>query len=87
MLYAVIKKYTPDDVNIYAIDFSSKILGVFAEAPHMGGVMYENDLDKIDKFFHMLKQMLQDRKNILKGGNYKQYIQINGAYKENKWNV
>lgn len=28
----------------------------------MGGVMYENDLDKIDKFFHMLKQMLQDRK-------------------------
>lgn len=60
------KKYTPDDVNIYAIDFSSKILGVFAEAPHMGGVMYENDLDKIDKFFHMLKQMLQDRKNILK---------------------
>ena len=79
MLYAVIKKYTPDDVNIYAIDFSSKILGAFAEAPHMGGVMYENDLDKIDKFFHMLKQMLQDRKNILKGGNYKQYIQINGA--------
>lgn len=68
MLYAVIKKYTPDDVNIYAIDFSSKILGAFAEAPHMGGVMYENDLDKIDKFFHMLKQMLQDRKNILKWG-------------------
>lgn len=78
MIYGLIEKYSPEVISIYAIDFSSKILGAFEEAPQVGGVMYENDLDKISKFVNMIKSMLQERKNILRGGNYKQYIKTNG---------
>ena len=79
MAYSLINKYSPDVVNFYAIDFSSKMMSAFESAPHCGGVMYENDLDKIDKFFNLISKILQDRKDKFRGGNYKQYVQVNGV--------
>lgn len=79
MAYSLITKFSPGVVNIYAIDFSSKMMSAFEAAPHFGGVMYENDLDKIDKFFNLISNILQDRKDKFKGGNYKQYVQVNGV--------
>ena len=78
MVCALIHKYSPDMVNIYALDFSSKMMSAFEEAPHVGGVMYESDLDKIGKFFNMMQMILAARKKLFKGGNYKQYVQVNG---------
>jgi len=76
--YALIHRYSPDWVTIYALDFSSKLMSAFEDAPHVGGVMYENDLEKISKFFHMIEGILNERKALLRGGNYGQYVQING---------
>lgn len=78
LIYSLAVSYTPDYVNMYAIDFSSRLLSVFEELPHMGGVMYEGDLEKIGKFFNMVKKMLSLRKQLLKGGNYEQYVRVNG---------
>lgn len=78
MIYALIRKYSPEAVNIYAIDFSSKMAAAFEAAPQMGGVMLENDLEKISKFFNMMGSILEERKNLLKGGNYSQYVRVNG---------
>ncbi len=77
-VYALVSRYTPEDVNIYAIDFSAQMLSAFERMPHVGGVMYENDNDKLAKFFHMLGTMLEERKQMFKGGNYSQYIRVNG---------
>jgi S-DNA-T family DNA segregation ATPase FtsK/SpoIIIE len=79
LLYALIHKYTPDYLNIYAIDFSSHMLSAFEHAPHVGGVMYEDDAEKIDKFFHMMDEILEERKKLFKGGNYSQYVRANGV--------
>lgn len=76
--YSLITKFSPDVINLYAIDFSSKMMSAFESAPHMGGVMYENDLDKIEKFFNLISNILKERKERFKGGNYKQYVQVNG---------
>lgn len=76
-LFALINKYSPQKVNIYALDFSSRMLKGFEESPHFGGIMYENDLEKINKFFNMLELELQQRKEVLKGGTYQQYVQVN----------
>ena len=78
MAYALIQKYSPDMVHIYALDFSSKMMSAFEEAPHVGGIMYESDLDKIGKFFNMINEILVKRKKLFRGGNYKQYVQVNG---------
>lgn len=76
--YALIEKYAPDYVNLYAIDFSSHMLAPFEGSPHFGGIMYENDMEKIDKFFYMISEILQERKKAFGGGNYEQYSMIHG---------
>ena len=79
LLYALISRYDPSRLNLYLLDFSSRALEVFEEAPHTGGILYENDLDTIGKFFNILDRMLQERKRVFKGGNYQQYIRKHGC--------
>lgn len=77
--YALINKYSPAYINIYALDFSAKMMSAFEKAPHFGGVMYEGDDEKIAKFFMMINQILAERKKLFRGGNYSQYVQVNGV--------
>lgn len=76
--YALLTKYSPSYLWFYGIDFSSKMLFAFEQAPHCGGMMYEGDYEKISKFFVMIMDMLKERKKILKGGNFSQYAQVHG---------
>ncbi len=79
MAYALVQKYTPEWINFYGLDFSSKMMSAFEEAPHTGGIMYEDDLNKISKFFNMLQGMLEERKQLFRGGNYSQYVKVHGV--------
>lgn len=78
MLYSIVNKYTPDDVNIYVLDYSAKMLSPFENLAHVGGVIYEDDSEKADKFFTMIDQIFAERKELFRGGNYAQYIRANG---------
>lgn len=78
-IYSLVNRYSPETVNLYILDFSSKMLGAFEKLAHVGGVVYENDDEKIARFFTMLESMLAERKNMFKGGSYSQYIQANGT--------
>lgn len=79
LFYGLIHRYTPDWVNLYAIDFSSHMLSALEHAPHTGGIIYEDDTEKMDKFFHMMEEMLAERKKLFAGGNYSQYVRANGV--------
>lgn len=78
LIYSLINIYSPEQLNVYAIDFSNHMLQSFESAPHVGNIMYENDNEKIDKFFYMLGKMLETRKKAIGGGNYGQYVNANG---------
>lgn len=78
LVYSVINKYSPKEVNMYLIDYSSKMLSSYENAPHVGGVMFDSDDEKIKKFFHMMKNIMNKRKEMLRGGNYSQYVRVNG---------
>ena len=78
LVYALVSKYTPAEINIYAIDFSAGMLSAYAGMPHVGGVISENEDDRLAKFFNMLGGMLEERKKLFKGGNYEQYVRVNG---------
>lgn len=79
LLFALIEHYPPSWINIYAIDFSSRMLSCFEQAPHVGGVMCEEDTEKIDKFFHIMDGIIEERKKLFCGGNYVQYVQAGGV--------
>lgn len=78
-IYSLTNRYSPDIVNLYVLDYSAKMLGAYVDLPHLGGIMYENDDEKVSKFFTMLEQMLLERKKLFQGGSFSQYIRANGT--------
>ncbi len=79
LVYSFLMKYAPDMLQMYLIDFSSHMLSAFEEAPHVGGVIYDNQEERLSKFIHMLEAMMDERKKMFKGGNYSQYVQAYGV--------
>ena len=79
LVYSFLMKYSPEFLQMYMIDFSSHLLASFEEAPHVGGVIYDNQEERLAKFMHMLVVMMDERKNLLKGGSYSQYVQAQGV--------
>lgn len=79
LLFSFALKYSPKAVNYYIFDFSSGMLSVFEKLPHTGGIVKENDLAKADTFFNMIQSMIEERKKLFNGGNYSQYVKVNGV--------
>jgi len=79
LLYALAVKYSPKEINLYGLDFSSGMLLPFDRLPHSGGILNENDTDGIGKLFHMLGMIMEERKMLLGGGNYAQYVRAYGV--------
>lgn len=78
MIYSLICHYSPKEVNFYLIDFSSQMLEPFKRAPHVGGIVLEGEDDRLDKLFGLLSSILAERKRLVRGGNFAQYVQVNG---------
>jgi len=78
MIYGLINRYSPQALQLYLLDFSSNLLGCFADAPHVGGIVTDVQEDRQEKFFHMLSTMMDERRMALKGGNFSQFVQAYG---------
>ncbi len=64
--------YSSEDVNFYIIDFGSESFRVFNKFPHVGGVVFQSESDKLDKLFKMLDEEIINRKNL--------FVDYNGDY-------
>ena len=76
MIYGLMRRYTPQDVNIYLIDCGSMVLKIFESSKYVGGVVLSNEEEKCKNLFKLLNGMIVERKKILsnKGiGNYSSY--------------
>lgn len=54
--------YTPEEVNLYLMDFGGWSLGIFKDFPHVGGVVYDNDEVRMEKLVQMIERRLFERK-------------------------
>lgn len=54
--------YTPEEVNIYLMDFGGWSMGIFKDFPHVGGVVYDNDEVRLEKLVQMIERRLLERK-------------------------
>lgn len=79
LLFELMSTHAPDDLWVYALDFSNHMLDCLEGFPHVGGVLHEADDDALGKLFYLLDQLLAERKRILRGGSYVQYLQRTGA--------
>lgn len=78
LVWDLVSTYTPDTLNVYAIDYSSQMLSPFEGLPHTGGVVYEGETEKLEKLFLLLARTLKKRKAQFRGGSFLQYISAHG---------
>ena len=75
IIYDIITTHTPEEVQLYLLDFGSEVLKIFKNAPHVGDVVFIDNNEKINRFFEMIQKEIQYRKSILSdfGGDYTLY--------------
>lgn len=76
IIYDIITNYTPEEVNLYILDFGSEAMKAFKNAPHVGEIIFVSEAEKITRFFIMLQKEIKERKEILSdyNGDYKLYL-------------
>lgn len=77
LIFGLIRKYTPSQVNVYIIDCGSMVLKIFEDSKHVGGVVLPNEEEKCKNLFKLLTSSIAQRKKILSGkgvGNYAAYL-------------
>lgn len=62
LIRSVTTKYTPQDVNIYIIDFASMYLKNFETLNHVGGVVTASEDEKLKNLFKLLYKEIAFRK-------------------------
>ncbi len=81
MIYSLITQHTPDEVNIYILDFAAETLRSFEKAPHVGDVVLSHDAEKVSNLFKLLLSELEQRKKLFAdyGGDYQTFIATSGS--------
>ena len=80
MLYSLLHEHTPDELNVYILDFASETLRAFSKAPHVGDVILSYEAEKVSNLFKMLQSETEQRKKLFAdyGGDYVSYIKTSG---------
>jgi len=75
MCYSLMKEHTPQEVNIYILDFGAETLNSFSKSPHVGDVIFSYETEKVNNLFKLLLGKLGARKKLLSqfGGDMFQY--------------
>ncbi len=60
---AVEEEYTPEQVNLYILDFGSMIFKHFERSNFVGGVVCASDDEKLKNLFRMLNTIMAERKD------------------------
>lgn len=80
MLYSLIMHYSPDQVQFYIMDFSSKMLKVFKNSKHCGGYIdVDDDPEKVQRLYQSLDNICEQRKALFEQvgvGTYTEYVRV-----------
>lgn len=71
MVYSMIceYEYTPEELNLYVLDFGGRNLGYLSALPHTGGVVFAGEENKISELAVVLNSIIEERKRIFADNN------------------
>lgn len=64
LLLSLARRYTPEQVNFYILDYSSRLLRLFEKLPHCGAVIGEEREGSMNAFFKMIEEIIAERKKL-----------------------
>ncbi len=78
IIRSLASRFSPDEVNIYILDFASMVLKNFEKLNHVGGVVCASDDEKLKNFFKLINSEIASRKKKLVEVGVSSF----GAYRE-----
>lgn len=63
LIMSLCLSYSPDDVNIYIMDFGSLNMRMFRDYPHIGGIVNDDEKEKVNKLIMLIENIFNERKN------------------------
>lgn len=80
IIISTVIDHTPEEVNIYILDFGSEVLQIFRNFPHVGDVITQDSKDKLIDLFALINDEIETRKEkyLEFGGNYNDYCKQSG---------
>lgn len=64
MLRGIASNYSPDEINVYILDFGSMALKVFDSMNHVGGVIVAAEDEKLKNLMRMVRMEMKHRKEV-----------------------
>lgn len=73
-------EHTPKELNYYVIDFGAETFKRFSKFPHVGEVLFQDELDKVIEVFDLIETELESRKELLSeyNGSFEYYNKASG---------
>ena len=72
LLYSLALRYTPEQLQFYALDYSAGMLSTLEKAPHCGGVVTDTEEERTERFFYLLEKIMDERKCVQRDKDRKQ---------------
>ena len=75
MLASMFEDYTPDELNVYALDLGAGSLASFSADPHVGGVVVSGDQERTTNLIKLIEQRIETRRKAYAttGGGFDSY--------------
>ena len=80
LVYSCITTYSPQELNLYLLDFGAETLKMYRKAPQVGDVVLQADADKVTNLWKMIVEKIALRKKMFAdyGGDYISYSKATG---------
>lgn len=79
MLYSLVMKLTPEEVNFYILDLSGGILSAFKNMPHCGAYLTKENEADFDRLLTLIQEIVDERKKLFADAevySYDDYMKI-----------
>ena len=82
LLWSSITEHSPQEVNYYIMDFGAETLRMFAKFPHVGEVVFQDDINRVAGVLDLILNEIETRKELFAdfNGNYDSYIKESGQF-------
>lgn len=80
VIFSTMTIASPEDVNMYVLDFDTEALRIFQGAPQVGDVVVATEKEKVQNWMRMLDEEKDARRKLLKdyNGSYDYYLEKSG---------
>lgn len=69
IIFSSITEHTPQELNYYILDFGAETLRKFAKFPHVGEVVFQDDMERVGGVIQLVMDELNKRKELFQDYN------------------